>query len=55
VIGGPDAFYIVSDGFQSFSAAIRTKLVREISLRPEIRGAPATPCCRLLALRPGAR
>jgi hypothetical protein len=55
VIGGPDAFYIVADGFQSFAAAIRTKLVREIALRPEIRGAPATPCCRLLALRPGAR
>lgn len=37
VIGGPGAFYIVADGFQSFAAAIRTKLVREIAMRPEMR------------------
>ncbi len=34
VIGGPGAFYIVADGFNAFSNAIRTKLVREISGAP---------------------
>jgi hypothetical protein len=34
VIGGPGAFYIVADGFQSFANAIRTKLVREIAAGP---------------------
>ncbi len=31
VIGGPGSFYIVADGFEAFAAAIRAKLVREIS------------------------
>jgi hypothetical protein len=31
VIGGPGAFYIVAEGFQSFADAIRAKLVREIA------------------------
>jgi hypothetical protein len=54
VIGGPGAFYIVADGFQSFADAIRTKLLREIAMSPEIRTA-VPRCCGLLALLPRAR
>jgi hypothetical protein len=43
VIGGPGAFFIVADGFQSFANAIRTKLVREIAANeaPSLAGVPA--------------
>lgn len=34
VIGGPGAFLIVAEGFQSFANAIRSKLVREIASGP---------------------
>ena len=52
VIGGPGAFFIVAEGFESFANAIRTKLVREIAARtgPSIAGrvgtAPGLICCR---------
>jgi hypothetical protein len=61
VIGGPGAFYIVAEGFQSFADAIRTKLVREIaalpgptlSARPRLRLGPV--CCAFrLELAAGA-
>jgi hypothetical protein len=54
VIGGPGAFYIVADGFQSFADAIRTKLLREVATGPGIRMA-VPRCCGLLALLPRAR
>ena len=34
VIGGPGAFMQVAEGFKSFSAAVKAKLVREIAQRP---------------------
>jgi hypothetical protein len=34
VIGGPDAFMIAADDFESFGKAILQKLVREIAFRP---------------------
>ena len=39
VIGGPGAFTIVADDFQSFGAAIRRKLIQEIAARPASRTA----------------
>ena len=56
VIGGPGAFFIVADGFQSFADAIRTKLVREIAARPgpTLADPPRPGCCGLLALLAGA-
>lgn len=33
VIGGPDAFLVVADGFASFGNAIMSKLIKEIALR----------------------
>ena len=50
VIGGPGAFFIVAEGFESFANAIRTKLVREIAARNEpslaiLVGARSRVCC----------
>lgn len=48
VIGGPGSFYIVAEGFDSFAAAIRSKLVREIAATRDrsITALPRrAPCC----------
>jgi hypothetical protein len=34
VIGGPGAFLVVAEGFESFEAAVRRKIIREIALNP---------------------
>jgi hypothetical protein len=39
VIGGPGAFVLAAEGRQDFARAMRTKLVREIALRPGPRAA----------------
>ena len=41
VIGGPGSFMISASNFDDFGRAVRTKLVREISMRPSRRAAPA--------------
>jgi hypothetical protein len=35
VIGGPGAFLIVAEDFNSFGQAVLRKLVREIAMRPD--------------------
>ena len=58
VIGGPGAFFIVAEGFESFANAIRTKLVREIAARqgPSLAHragtAPGSLCCRPMVQLP---
>ena len=50
VIGGPGAFVIAVDGFESFAHAILNKLIREISaLPPETRIAFDRPGMRIMA------
>ena len=34
VIGGPGAFLVVAEGFESFEAAVRRKIIREIATAP---------------------
>jgi hypothetical protein len=41
VIGGPGSFMISAASFDDFGRAVRTKLVREISVRPTSRATPA--------------
>jgi Protein of unknown function (DUF1194) len=41
VIGGPGAFVVVAEGFESFGLAVRRKLVREVSELPPARGTAA--------------
>jgi hypothetical protein len=49
VIGGPGAFYIVAEDFESFAAAVRRKLILEIAgLAPR-----QPPLMRRVADRPG--
>ena len=35
VIGGPGAFLMVADGFESFEQAVRRKIIREVAAAPE--------------------
>ena len=34
VIGGPGAFLMVADGFESFEQAVRRKIIREVAAAP---------------------
>jgi len=43
VIGGPGAFVVVAEGFDSFDTAVRRKLILEIAAAPPPAAAPAGP------------
>ena len=45
VIGGPGAFLVVAEGFESFGAAVRRKIIREIAYAPP----PGPPVERVFA------